>query len=158
MTVAAPTEFEFRLPVGWEPAGASEGTFVALNVATADSGFTANITAAGLLRPSHSSLDEIAEESVTQLREATPDLVVISRGELGDPAVAAFGQQLRMTASVNNTSWDVIQAEVYISKPEGDGSGQAVVRAVLTATVDQFASTVDDFDDFLATLRFVTGD
>ncbi|HLL69341.1 MAG TPA: hypothetical protein VK453_27040 [Micromonosporaceae bacterium] len=108
-----------------------------------------------MFRADVDTLPEIADESVAALRQVSPDLTVVDRGELGDPADPGFVQQLRMTAVVNGAVWDVLQSQVYIStRAAGGQQAQTVVRAVLTCTVSQFSSMVGDFDEFLATLRF----
>lgn len=162
MTAAlAPAEFEFRLPAGWravgwqaEP-GTGEAAYVLVEVATAESGFATNITLTGLLRPSQQSLDQVADESIRRLWTSVPDLDIVSRGSFGDPAAPAFGQQLQLTTTVDGTDWDVVQAEIYFSKVLEDDPQQSIVRAVLTTTTARFDSAIEDFDEFLATLRFV---
>ena len=154
VTTRLPTEFAFRLPDGWVPAGdpAPDGTFAALHVASARTGFTASITVRAAKRRDDHTLAEIADETVTRLRSGSPDLRVIDRGDFPD----GFAQQLVMTAEVNGRRWEVTQAEVYSGRR--DGGEQAVLRTVLTCTVDQFDGIIADFDEFLGTLGFVDGE
>ncbi|MCT2582003.1 hypothetical protein [Actinophytocola gossypii] len=149
-----PAEIEFRLPGGWEPAGepAPDGTFAALHVASAASGFTANLTVHATNRTDGDTLPEIADETVSRLRAESPDLRIIDRGDFPD----GFAQQLLLTAEVNGRTWEVTRAEIYAAR--GRGRTQTVLRAVLTCTVDQFAEVIPDFDAFLDTLSFVDGE
>ena len=148
-----PGVFEFRLPPGWEPvADPPEDTFAALHVASAPSGFTANITVSAVDRPDVRTLAEIAEETVARLRTGSPDLRVVDRAALAD----GFAQQVTMTAQVNGRSWDVVRSEVYTAAVGRDE--QAVLCAVLTCAVNRFAEVIGDFDAFLSTLHFVSVD
>jgi hypothetical protein len=149
-----PKEIAFRLPDGWVPAGdpAPDGTFAALHVASARTGFTASITVRAAKRRDDDTLPEIAEETVALLRSGSPDLRVIDRGDFPD----GFAQQLLMTAEVNGRTWEVAQAEVYSTRR--GGGEQTVLRSVLTCAVDQFDGVIADFDEFLGTLGFVDGE
>ncbi len=149
--MVATAEIEFRLPAGWEPAGepAPDGTFGALHVESARSGFTANLTVRAVNRPYADTLPEIADETVTELRIDAPDTRVIDRGEFD----GGFAQQLTLTARVRDRTWDVVRAEIYSANRSG--REQTVVQAVLTCAVEQFAEVIGDFDAFLETLSFV---
>jgi hypothetical protein len=159
MATELPIPIQFKLPDGWEPAppdevGAPGAAFVALNRATHGSGFTANITIDGEYRLDTATLAEIADESVENLRAAAPDVTVVSRNEIGTPEAPGLTQDLRMATEINGVKRELVQSQVYLSMIDTeDARKRAVIRAVLTSTVEEFGSVIDDFREFLSTLR-----
>jgi hypothetical protein len=159
MTTDLPIAVEFRLPDGWEPApvgdDAPDTMFIALSVSTADSGFTANITVDGEFRPDVASLEQVADESVVKLLANSPDTTITRREEIGSFEMPGMVQDLRFSAEVNGNTWDVVQSQVYFSAVDThDARKRTVLCAALTSTDEQFPLLVEDFGEFLSTLRF----
>lgn len=158
MATTLPVPIEFRLPDGWKAAppdevGAPGAAFVALHPASRDN-FMANITIAGKLRPDEAPLTEIADESVDRLRQATTAVQVTNRAEVGSPAAPGLAQVLNMTADINGIERSLIQSQVYLSMLDvDDPRKRAVIELALTATPDQLRSVLDDFRDFVRTVR-----
>jgi hypothetical protein len=59
-----------------------------------------------------------------------------------------------MTTEIKGVKRELVQSQVYLSMNDTeDARKRAVIRAVLTSTVEQFGSVIDDFREFLSTLR-----
>ncbi|MFE4535114.1 hypothetical protein ACFRKB_08520 [Streptomyces scopuliridis] len=162
MPTTLPVPIEFELPEGWRAAppdkvGAPGAAFVALHPRP-DAGFTANITIDGEYRPDAATLPEIAHESVERLRQATTSVVVAGSREVGSADAPGFTQTLAVSAVVNGVPQELVQSQVYLSMLDvTDPHKRAVIRLVLTATVSQHPSVVEDFQDFVRTVRPDTG-
>jgi hypothetical protein len=161
MATTLPTPIEFRLPDDWRPAppddvGAAGAAFVAL-IPNPDGGFTANVTIDGEYRPDSTPLIGMAEASVQTLRDAAggPDSVtVLDRTEVGSVEAPALTQTLRVSAPVNGTERELVQAQVYLSLlDDHEPTKRAVIRLVLTATVAQHRAVLPDFQWFVSTVR-----
>lgn len=158
MPTTLPVPIEFELPEGWRAAppdevGAPGAAFVALHPQP-DAGFTANITIDGEYRPDAATLSEIAHESVERLNQATTSVVVAGRREIGSTDAPGFTQTLAVSAIVGGVPRDLVQSQVYLSMLDvADPRKRAVIRMVLTATASQHPSVVDDFQDFVRTVR-----
>ncbi|RZQ60947.1 hypothetical protein [Amycolatopsis suaedae] len=154
-----PIPISFRLPEGWHPVspddvGSPGAAFVALNVATVGSGFTANITLEGEYRPDDATLTQLADASLRQIAEGTTACRLLDREEVGGPDAPGLTQFVGMTATVNDTEQQVIQAEFYLSLHDVDDPRERVVlRTVLTATEAQFPELVDDYQSFVGSLE-----
>ncbi|PVE04187.1 hypothetical protein [Streptomyces scopuliridis] len=162
MPTTLPVPIEFELPEGWRAAppdevGAPGAAFVALHPRP-DAGFTANITIDGEYRPDAATLPEIAQESVERLSQATTSVVVAGRREVGSADAPGFTQTLAVSAVVGGVPQDLVQSQVYLSMLDvADPRKRAVIRLVLTATASQHPSVVEDFQDFVRTVRPDTG-
>lgn len=162
MATDLPVPIEFRLPDGWhatspDEAGLPDVAFVALNAATHGSGFTANITVDGEVRVDGASLAEIADESVAGLRGAAPAVTVAHRADLGVADAPGLAQDIRITLR-DGAVRELVQSQVYLTVPDVTDSGKrAVVRAALTAALDQVDIVMGDFREFLGSIRLDTG-
>lgn len=162
MPTTLPVPIEFELPEGWRAAppdevGAPGAAFVALHPQP-DAGFTANITIDGEYRPDAAALPEIAHESVERLRQAGTSVEVTGRREVGSADAPGLTQTLSVAAVVGGVPRDLIQSQVYLSMLDvADPGKRAVIRLVLTATASQHPDVLDDFQDFVRTVRPDTG-
>lgn len=157
-----PVPVTFRLPEGWRPvdperAGASGVAFAALAPGP-DDGFTANITADGEYRPDAAPLTDIAEESVRRLHEVAESVRVVDRREAGSPEAPALTQIVSFSAVTGGVRRDLVQAQVHLALlDEAEPGRRVVLRLVLTATPDGAGAVLDDFQEFVATVRPDTG-
>lgn len=158
MSATVPIPIEFDLPEGWRAAppdevGASGASFVAVRLPS-DAGFTANITIDGEYRPDAATLPEIAEESVARMDRAVTSVVVGDRRETGSADAPGFTQTLAFSAAVGGRSRDLVQSQVYLSLLDvDDPHKRVVIRLVLTSTASQHPAVLEDFRDFLRTVR-----
>ncbi|MGP3981253.1 hypothetical protein [Streptomyces sp. KR80] len=158
MPTTLPVPIEFELPEGWRAAppdevGARGAAFVALHPQP-DDGFTANITIDGEYRPDEATLSEIAHESVERLRQAATSVVVTGRREIGSADAPGFTQTLAVSTVIGGVRRDLVQSQVYLSMLDvADPRERAVIRLVLTATASQHPAVLDDFQDFVRTVR-----
>ncbi|MBT2487888.1 hypothetical protein J7E96_04945 [Streptomyces sp. ISL-96] len=162
MPTTLPVPIEFELPEGWRAAppdevGAPGAAFVALHPQP-DDGFTANITIDGEYRPDEATLSEIAHESVERLRQSATSVVVTGRREIGSEDAPGFTQTLAVSAVIGGVRRDLVQSQVYLSMLDvADPRRRAVIRLVLTASASQHSAVLDDFQDFVRTVRPDTG-
>ncbi|EFL23057.1 conserved hypothetical protein [Streptomyces himastatinicus ATCC 53653] len=158
MPMVLPVSIEFRLPEGWyavppDQVGAPDVAFVARHPQP-DAGFTANITVDGDFRPDASALAEIADESVQRMREIAESLWVTGRDEIGSVDAPGLTQELALSAVAGGVRRDLVQSQVYLSMLDiDDPSKRSVIRLALTATADQFDSVLEDFREFVRTVR-----
>ncbi|MEC3974229.1 hypothetical protein [Amycolatopsis sp. H20-H5] len=159
MPTQLPVPVEFALPDGWLPVppdvlGAPDAAFVAVQWATHGSGFSANITIDGQVRPAADSLTDLADEMLADLLAVSPDAVLVDRDQNTSLDVPALTQKVRLSAVVNGVGYELVQAQVYLSMADSAGESlRAVVRTMLTATEEQFPALIGDFTEFLGTLR-----
>jgi hypothetical protein len=157
-----PTPIEFRLPEGWRPAPPDEVdapgvAFVALHPHP-DAGFTANITIDGELDTADAPLTELADASITTLRDSGADVTLADRSGVGAGDAPGLTQTLTLRAMVNGEPRELVQSQVYLSMVDAPEPGhRAVVRLVLTATAAQFRAVLPDFQWFVWTVRPDTG-
>ncbi|MDV7219506.1 hypothetical protein [Streptomyces prunicolor] len=158
MSTSVPIPIEFDLPEGWRAAppdevGAPGASFVAVHLPS-DAGFTANITIDGEYRPDTATLPEIADESVAHMSQAVTSVMVTDRRETGSVDAPGFTQTLAFSAIVDGRSRDLVQSQAYLSLLDVDNPHRRVViRLVLTSTASQHPAVLDDFKDFLRTVR-----
>lgn len=156
MASRLPVPIRFELPDGWEAAppdevGAPGAAFVALNTATRGSGFAANITVDGAVRPH--DLAAMADESLCEIADAVQTVTVVNRQETGSAVAPGLTQDLRVTADVNGVDRELVQCQVYFTMGwSADRRQSAVVRAVLTCAGDQIDDVLGDFRSFIGTL------
>ncbi|MFI5547774.1 hypothetical protein ACIA6E_28785 [Streptomyces sp. NPDC051815] len=162
MATTLPLPIEFRLPEGWIPAPPDEvdapaAAFVALHP-HADAGFTANITIDGDLLAETETLEGVADGAVERLREGTESVTVLQRRGIGSPEAPGLMQRLALTAVVAGVRRDLVQSQVYLAMLDStDPQRRAVIRMNLTATAAQHDGVLEDFQDFLRTVRPDTG-
>ncbi|MEU8767272.1 hypothetical protein AB0C94_09970 [Streptomyces griseus] len=158
MTTTLPVPIAFELPDGWRAAppdgvGAPGAAFVALHPHP-DAGFTANITVDGVFRPDPATLPEIADESVANLRGSAASVDVAERREVGSEDAPGLTQTLAISAISGGVPRDLIQSQVYLSMLDVEDPGKrAVIRLILTVTAAQHGDVVEDFRDFVRTVR-----
>ncbi|EGE41029.1 hypothetical protein GTY83_08195 [Streptomyces sp. SID4928] len=158
MTTTLPVPIAFELPDGWRAAppdgvGAPGAAFVALHPHP-DAGFTANITVDGAFRPDPATLPEIADESVANLRGSAASVDVAERREVGSEDAPGLTQTLAISAIAGGVPRDLIQSQVYLSLLDVEDPGKrAVIRLILTVTAAQHGDVVEDFRDFVRTVR-----
>lgn len=158
MPTAIPVPVEFRLPEGWTSAppdevGAPGVAFVAIHP-PADNGFTANITISGGYQASDSTLETVANESVQRLDETSQRVTVAERTEVGSPEAPGLTQLLQVRAVVDGSTRDLIQSQVYLSLIDVNAPQQRfVLQVVLTSTSEQFGDVLNDFQQFVSTVR-----
>jgi hypothetical protein len=162
MPTTLPVPIAFELPEGWratppDGVGAPGAAFVALHPQP-DAGFTANITVDGEFRPDEATLPEIADESVEHLRRTATSVQVTERREIGSADAPGLTQTLAVSAVAGGALRDLIQSQVYLSLLDvSDPSRRAVVRLILTVTASQHPAVLEDFRDFVRTVRPDTG-
>ncbi|MDV9173221.1 hypothetical protein R6V09_24310 [Streptomyces sp. W16] len=158
MPTTLPVPIEFDLPEGWRAAppdevGAPGAAFVAVHLPS-DVGFTANVAVDGEYRPDTATLAEIADESVEHLSEAGAPVAVVGRRETGSVEAPGLTQTLAFSAVVVGTTRDLVQSQVYLSMLDvADPRKRAVIRLVLTSTASQHPAVLDDFRDFVRSVR-----
>lgn len=158
MSTTLPVPIEFDLPEGWRAAppdevGAPGAAFVAVHLPS-DGGFTANVTIDGEYRPDTATLADIADESVKHLGEAGVAAAVTGRRETGSVDAPGLTQTLTFSAVVGEMTRDLVQSQVYLSMLDvADPRKRAVIRLVLTSTASQHPAVLDDFRDFVRTVR-----
>ncbi|WP_199844294.1 hypothetical protein [Streptomyces sp. RTd22] len=116
--------------------------------------FDPHITIDGEFRPDASALAEIADESVQRMREIAESLWVTGRDEIGSVDAPGLTQELALSAVAGGVRRDLVQSQVYLSMLDvDDPSKRSVIRLALTATADQFDSVLEDFREFVCTVR-----
>jgi hypothetical protein len=152
MTSSVP--LTFRLPNGWQPAaptavGLPETTFVAVHPGSAN-GFTANITLAEQDRTDDATLAQLADESVARLKTLTPNVSIQHRAEVGSPDVPGFTQVLHLSTPDR----DLVQCQLLVSfVDDHNPAHRVIVEIALTATPAQVSDLVEDFQEFVTTVR-----
>ncbi|MET7367405.1 hypothetical protein ABZS61_16425 [Streptomyces sp. NPDC005566] len=158
MTTTLPVPVAFELPDGWratppDGVGATGSAFVALHPHP-DEGFTANITIDGEFRPDEATLPEIADESVENLRRSAASVEIVERREVGSEDAPGLTQTLAVSAVAGGALRNLVQSQVYLSLLDvADPSKRAVIRLILTVTASQHSAVLEDFRDFVRTVR-----
>lgn len=161
MAATLPIPINFRLPDGWQPAppdemGVPGVAFVALHPASRDN-FTANITIRGEVRNDAAPLAEIADESLERLRRHTARAEMTQRRNVGTSEAPGLTQLVKMRAEANGVERDLVQAQVYLSLVDTeDRRKRVVLELVMTTTATQFATLVEDFQQFVGSVRPVS--
>ncbi|MEW1900938.1 hypothetical protein [Streptomyces sp. NPDC086147] len=162
MATTLPLPIEFRLPEGWIPAPPDEVdapavAFVALHP-QADAGFTANITIDGDFLSEAETLEGVADDAVERLRDGAESVAVVRRRDVGSAQAPGLTQRLALTAVVQGVRRNLVQSQVYLAMLDSaDPKRRAVIRLILTATATQHDHVLEDFQDFLRTVRPDTG-
>ncbi|MFH9088409.1 hypothetical protein [Streptomyces sp. NPDC017673] len=163
MTGTLPVKISFSLPDGWRSAppdevGAPDAAFVALHPASID-GFTANITIAGGMRNDSATMRQIADESVRRLGQAG-SVEVTKQEEVGTPDIPGLTdspgvvQNLRLSTTLHGAPLELVQSQVYLGLEDVNRPSQrAVIELVLTAKPEQLAAVLDDFKQFVRSVR-----
>jgi hypothetical protein len=158
MATSLPTPIEFELPEGWRAAppdevGAPGAAFVAIHLPS-DAGFTSNITIDGEYRPDPATLPQIADESVQRLDQAVTSVTVNGRREVGSVDAPGLTQTLAFSAVIGGVSRDLVQSQAYLAMQDvSDPRKRVVIRLVLTSTASQHSVVLDDFRDFVRSVR-----
>ncbi|MDN5384365.1 hypothetical protein QEP66_20200 [Streptomyces sp. LB8] len=89
-----------------------------------------------------------------RLRQVATSVEVTERREIGSADAPGFTQTLAISTAVGGVHRDLVQAQVYLSMLDvADPHRRAVTRLVLTATASQYPAVLDDFRDFVRTVR-----
>lgn len=158
MPTTIPIPVEFRLPEGWisappEEVGAPGVAFVAIHP-PADNGFTANIAINGDYQSADTTLEEIADGSIQRLEQTSQHVNVAERTQVGSPEAPGLTQLLQLRTTLDGVSRELIQSQVYLSLVDvNDPQQRFALQIALTSTVAQFRSVLDDFQQFVATVR-----
>jgi hypothetical protein len=163
MATTLPIKISFSLPDGWQAAppdevGAPGAAFVALHPTSAE-GFMANITMSGQMRSDSASLWQIADESVGRLQQAGP-VEVLKKTEAGTADAPGLTdapgvvQNLRISTTLRGEPLELLQSQVYLGMEDTkDPAKRVVIEIVLTAKSTQLRALIEDFKDFLHTVR-----
>jgi hypothetical protein len=164
MAATLPVKISFALPDGWQAAppdevGAPNVAFVALHPASLDGGFTANITISGEMRNDGATMSQIADESVPRLEQGGP-VRVLKKTEIGTPDIPGLTdspgivQNLILSTTLRGEPIELCQSQVYLGMEDVRNPAQrAVIELVLTATQSQLDQVIDDYKEFLRTVR-----
>lgn len=164
MAAELPMPVQFRLPDGWQAAdpdelGAGDTAFVAVHPGSQTAESLANITIDGDYRPDPATLTDIADESVRAVEQVARTVTVTQRSQLGSDEAPGLGQVLRVSTTVGDNPRELFQCQVYLSMLDtGDPEQRVVLRLSLTADQDQFTALMDDFQEFVASVRPDTGE
>jgi nucleotidyltransferase/DNA polymerase involved in DNA repair len=164
MATTLPVKISFSLPDGWQAAppdevGAPGAAFVALHPLSIDEGFTANITISGRMRNDSATMWDIAGESVQRLERAGT-VEVVKKAELGTPDIPGLTdspgvlQNLRLSTTLRGEPLELLQSQVYLGMEDvKNPAKRAVIELVLTAKPTQLGDVIEDFQEFLRTVR-----
>lgn len=158
MVATIPVPIQFSLPEGWrsvppDEVGAPDAAFVALHPPPSQ-GFTANITISGELRDDSVPLTQIADEAVDRLRAGAREVRLGRRTETGSPANPGLTQAVRLSVTINGRPADIVQFQVFLSiRDTRDPRRRAVLHLVLSALPEQFSGVIEDFHQFITTIR-----
>ncbi|MFJ2593285.1 hypothetical protein [Streptomyces erythrochromogenes] len=158
MPVTLPVPIGFQLPEGWLPArpeaGDDPGVAFAAVHPQPDAGFVANITIDGGLPKDGVTLAEIADASEERLREFAEPVVVVHRREVGSEGAPALTQRLSFSAVADGARRELVQSQVYLSLTDTrDPHKRAMIRLALTATAAQHEEVLEQFQDFVRSVR-----
>ncbi|MGH3758334.1 hypothetical protein [Actinophytocola sp.] len=157
-----PFPIECRLPQGWRAVaphviGAPDAAFVALRPEPGAE-FTPNITVGGEHRPAEVALPNLAAESADRLRRYG-QVRVDARAEVGSVRTPGFVQALTLTTTVDGEPRRLAQRQVYVSTQDtADPARRAVVELVLTTSADRIDEVLEDFVEFLRSVRSTVDD
>ena len=164
MTTTLPVKISFSLPDGWQAAppdevGAPGAAFVALHPASIDGGFTANITISGEMRNDGATLSQVADESVPRLEQAGT-VRVLKKADVGTPDIPGLTdppgilQNLVLSTTLRGEPMELCQSQLYLGMEDVNSPAKrAVLEFVLTAKQNQLDEVIDDFRQFLRTVR-----
>jgi hypothetical protein len=153
-----PVPIEFSLPEGWRSAppdevGAPEAGFVALHP-PGSGGFTPNITISGDIHADDVPLTRIADEVVERLRAGAREVTLGRRTESGSAENPGLTQAVKLSVLLDGKPAEIVQFQVFLSlRDTRDPSRRAVLHVVLSALPDQFADLIEDFHQFVRTIR-----
>lgn len=158
-TTTLPVPIEFQLPGGWFPADPAEAgapgmLFVAKHPASSlgTESFAANLTIGGYRRDGADPGD-IAEESVRRLRQGAA-VRVVNHSAIGGQRAPGVTQLLTLSTTYRGERLELVQYQVYLSLQDvEDARKRAIVELALTCTPRQFGALVDDFGQFVRTVR-----
>ncbi|MFI0243171.1 hypothetical protein [Streptomyces sp. NPDC016845] len=153
-----PVPVEFQLPDGWAPA--SSESIDAFDVAFAalhphpDAGFAATITIDEEILASDVSLPDLADEAVQRLKQFAESLQVVDRRGVGPTDTPALVQRVLLTTAVQDELRELVQTQVYVPLASiEDPHTHVVIKLALTATRGQLPEILQEFEDFVRTVR-----
>lgn len=92
------------------------------------------------------------------LRRTATSVEVTGRRGIGSAEAPGLTQTLAASAVVGGVPRDLVQSQVCLSMLDvADPRKRSVIRLVLTATASQHPAVLDDFRDFVRTVRPDTG-
>ncbi|MET8475464.1 hypothetical protein ABZY90_19385 [Streptomyces sp. NPDC006422] len=165
MPETLPVPLTCEVPPGWQSAppeevGAPHAAFVALHLASRGSGFIPNITISGRPREAAVDLHELADESLQRLRDTVGPVELVKRTDVGPgfaqglAGAAAVVQNVRVYAQQNGHPVQLCQSQVLLLVEDVHRPDRyAEFEIALTARADQLDEVLDDFQDFLHTVR-----
>ncbi|WP_197320993.1 hypothetical protein [Saccharomonospora sp. NB11] len=155
---ALPVPIRCTLPDGWlsvppKEVNADNAAFVAVHPGLSK-GFTPSITMTGHVRAHDAPLQQVAEESLAELRAGATEVRVGERSEVGTVDNPGFAQAVRLVVPYGGKPLHLVQRQAFFSMnyPPDPGS-TAVLQVVLSALPDQFVRLLDEFHEFLTTIR-----
>ncbi|POX45974.1 hypothetical protein C3488_27935 [Streptomyces sp. Ru72] len=111
------------------------------------------------MRNDSATLWQIADESVRRLQQAGP-VEVVKKTEVGTPDAPGLTdspgvvQNLRLSTTLRGEPLELLQSQVYLGMEDVKNSAQRVViELVLTAKPTQLRQVIEDFKDFIRSVR-----
>lgn len=153
-----PVPVRFTLPEGWisvppKEVKADNAAFVAVQPGLSK-GFTPSITMTGHVRGNDAPLRQVAEEALAELRSGATDVRVGERSEVGTADNPGFAQAVRLAVPFEGKPLHVVQRQAFFRMRYPHDPGRtAVLQVVLTALPEQFVRLLDEFHEFLSTIR-----
>ncbi len=153
-----PAPVRFTLPDGWvavppREVKADNAAFVAV-YPEMKGVFTPNITVTGHVRPHYASLEQVAEQALAELRSGASDVQVGERSEIGNASHPGFVRAVRFALPYGGKPLYIVQRQAFFRMRHPRSSAHmAVLQVVLTALPEQFVNLLDEFHDFLSTIR-----
>src|SRR5690606_7944594 len=154
-----PVPIEFSLPDGWQSVPPSEvnadnAAFVAVHPGFSGDEFTPTIVIAGDVHDGGTTLTQLAEEELEQLRTVDPDVRVEERRESGTADHPGLTQVVRLSMQQNGSAQELLQIQTLIGMQDTqDPDRKAVLRFALTTQPEHFERLAGDFQEFLSTVR-----
>ncbi|NLU66526.1 hypothetical protein [Streptomyces sp. HNM0574] len=160
-----PVPIGCELPQGWQSAppdevGAPNAAFVALHMASRGQGFMPNITVTGRPLEASASLRSLADASVARLRENVGPVEIVKRTEVGTSEVPGLVdppgivQNVRIQATVNDQPMELAQSQfLLVLEDKHQQNERGEIEIALTAEFSRLHEVLEDFQDFLRTVR-----
>ncbi|MGW5496056.1 hypothetical protein [Streptomyces olivaceoviridis] len=111
------------------------------------------------MRNDSATMRQIADESVRRLGQAGT-VEVTKQEEVGTPDIPGLTdspgvvQNLRLSTTLHGEPLELVQSQVYLGLEDVDRPSQrAVIELVLTTKPEQLAAVLDDFKQFVRSVR-----
>ncbi|MDQ7807425.1 hypothetical protein Q5425_27120 [Amycolatopsis sp. A133] len=139
---------DFVIPDGWTAVdpGDSGAVFVAVHPVAGEE-FTPNITVSVQQRPDDTPMAAIAAEAVERLARTLAGLDVLSRRDVGDPAVPGVMQLLCLRTGEGT---ELIQTQVHLTVPGPAPEDRLVLELACTAAPATARRLSPGFQRFVA--------